>query len=128
MDFIHTDDAPQAIGPYSQAVKAHGFVFCSGQIPVKKDGTLIEGRMPDQTRQVLENLKAVLLASGSDFSKVVKTTVYLTDMLDFEPMNAVYKEYFGNHKPSRATVQVAALPKNALIEMDCIALADEPPL
>lgn len=120
---IQTDKAPKAIGPYSQAIVANGLVFCSGQIPLDPaSGTLIIGTIGDQTRQVLQNLSNVLKMAGSDLSKVVKTTVYLRDMNDFEQMNAVYGEFFGDTKPARATVQVAKLPKDAGVEIDAIAL------
>lgn len=121
---ISTEKAPKAVGPYSQAVAANGFIFLSGQIHLDpSSGQLVEGTVADKTRQVLNNLSNVLLSAGSDLSKVVKTTVYLQDMKDFDEMNGVYAEFFSGAKPARATVQVACLPKNATIEIDAIALA-----
>jgi 2-iminobutanoate/2-iminopropanoate deaminase len=120
---ISTDKAPKAIGPYSQAIVANGFVFCSGQIPLDPASmTLVTGSIGDQTRRVLENLSNVLKHAGSDLSKVVKTTVFLKDMNDFDAMNAVYGEFFADNKPARATVQVAKLPKDAGVEIEAIAL------
>ena len=123
-EIIHTDDAPKAIGPYSQAVKAGGLVYCSGQIPLNPATmTLVDGGVADQTRRVLINLDAVLKAAGSSLAEVVKTTVFLRDMNDFAEMNAAYGEFFGEQPPARATVQVARLPKDVAVEIDCIALA-----
>ena len=125
---VSTPSAPAAIGPYSQAVVAGGFVFCSGQIPLDPaTGALVEGDIGVQTRRVLENLKAVLEAAGSGLDRVVKTTVFLADLADFQAMNAVYAEYFGGDPPARAAVQVAALPKGARIEIEAVALAGEGP-
>ena len=123
MEFIATNTAPAAVGPYIHAVKANGMVYCSGQIPLKIDGTIVKGGIKEQAAQVLENLAAVLGEAGSGLSKAVKCTVYLTDMDDFAAMNEVYTAYFRDHKPARVTVQVSRLPKDALIEIDCIALA-----
>lgn len=123
MESILSVNAPDAIGPYSQAIKANGWVFCSGQIPLNKDGTLVAGDIIAQTTKVLENLKAVLVAAGSSMDKVVKTTVFLKDMNDFVRMNETYAKFFGDHRPARATVQVARLPKEVFIEIDAIALA-----
>jgi len=121
---ISTDNAPAAIGPYSQAVAANGFVFLSGQIPLDPaSGQLIAGGIREQTRRVLENLKAVLTASGSSLGQVVKTTVYLKDMGEFAAMNEVYSEYFTDQPPARATVEAARLPKDVRVEIDCIAIA-----
>lgn len=123
-EIIHTDDAPKAIGPYSQAVKAGGLVYCSGQIPLDPATmTIPEGTVAEQTRRVLSNLDAVLKAAGSSLEGVVKTTVYLRDMNDFAEMNAAYGEFFVERPPARATVQVARLPKDVAVEIDCIALA-----
>lgn len=122
MEIVATTNAPAAIGPYSQAIKANGFVFCSGQIPLKVDGTLVGGGIAPQTEQVLSNLKAVLEAAGSGLDKVVKTTVFLANMADFAAMNEVYGRFFGDNKPARATVQVARLPKDALVEIECVAI------
>ncbi len=121
MEIVATTAAPAAIGPYSQAVKANGFVYCSGQIPLKADGTLVNGGVAEQTEQVINNLKVVLQAAGSEINKVVKTTVFLTNMVDFAAMNEVYGRYFADNKPARATVQVAGLPKAALVEIECVA-------
>jgi 2-iminobutanoate/2-iminopropanoate deaminase len=122
MDFIATTDAPAAIGPYSQAVKAHGILYTSGQISLDPaTGNLVEGDFAAQVRRVFENLKAVLAAGGSGFDRVFKATVYLTDLGNFQTLNAIYAEYFGDHKPARTTVQVSALPKGSLVEIDLIA-------
>lgn len=120
---VRTDEAPKAIGPYVQAVKAGGVVYCSGQIPLDPATmTLVEGSVADQTRRVLLNLKAVLAAAGSSLAHVVKTTVYLRDMNDFAEMNGAYAEFFPSEPPARATVEVARLPKDVAVEIDCIAL------
>jgi len=120
---IQTDEAPKAIGPYAQAIKANGFIYTAGQIPIDpKTGNLVEGGINEQTRQVLENLKAVLAAAGSSLDQVVKATVFLKNMADFPAMNEVYGEYFGNAKPARSTVAVAELPRGALVEIDLVAL------
>ena len=122
MQFISTPDAPAAIGPYSQAVVQGGMVYCSGQIAlIPSTGALLEGDVAAQTRQVLANLDAVLLAAGSGRSNVVKTTVFLRDMADFKAMNDVYAAFFGEHRPARATVAVAGLPRDVRVEIDCIA-------
>ena len=119
---IHTPDAPEAIGPYSQAVVVDEWVFASGQIPIDPaTGELIDGDVAAQTHQVLSNLASVLREAGSSLSNVVKTTVYLADMGTFTEMNAVYAEHFGNHRPARATVQAAGLPKAVDVEIDVIA-------
>lgn len=124
-DIVMTDMAPRAIGPYSQAIRADGFVFLSGQIPIDPiSGQVVQGDVRVQTRQVIENLKAVLEAAGSSLEKVVKTTVYLKDMNDFAAMNEIYAHYFGQSVPARATVQVARLPRDVSIEIDAIALCD----
>jgi 2-iminobutanoate/2-iminopropanoate deaminase len=121
---ISTDNAPKAIGPYEQAIRVGDFVYTAGQIPIDpKTGTLLEGAITDQTRQVLENLKAVLEAAGSSLERVVKATVFLKNMADFAAMNEVYAQYLGDAKPARSTVAVAELPRGALIEIDLIALA-----
>ena len=119
---IHTPDAPAAIGPYSQAIAAGGFVFVSGQLPLDpQTGAFPEG-IAAQTRRSLLNLRAILRAAGTDFDRVVKTTVFLHDMNDFAAMNAVYAELFGAENcPARAAVQVARLPKDALVEIEAIA-------
>jgi 2-iminobutanoate/2-iminopropanoate deaminase len=124
METISTDNAPGAIGPYSQAIKANGMVFCSGQIPLDPaTGEFVSDDISEQTHQVFRNLKAVLEAAGASLNSVVKTTVFLADMNDFASMNAVYAEYFNENKPARATVQAARLPRDARVEIDCIALA-----
>lgn len=122
-EIITTEDAPAAIGPYSQAVKTGNMVFCSGQIPIDpKTGEFVSDDVGEQTHQVLKNLSAVLDAAGTDLHNVVKTTVFLADMNDFTAMNEVYAEYFRENKPARATVQAARLPKDARVEIECIAL------
>jgi len=122
MTRVTTDNAPAAIGPYSQAIKANGFIFTSGQIPLRPDGTLVEGDIHEQTRQVLTNLNAVLEAAGSSLENIVKTTIYLTNMDDFIAVNTVYAEFFAGVFPARSTVAVKTLPKNVQIEIDAIAL------
>jgi len=121
---ISTSDAPAAIGPYSQAIQAGGFVFASGQIPLDPTtNTVVEGDIVVQTHRVLQNLAAVLTAAGVTMADVVKTTVYLADMSEFAAMNAVYGEYFHAPAPARATVQAARLPRDVRVEIDCIACA-----
>ncbi len=121
---IATPDAPQAIGPYSQALKANGFVYTSGQIALDpSSGKLTEGSFEEQVHRVFRNLEAVLVAAGTDFGKVVKATVYVTDLNNFQALNAIYETYFGQHKPARTTVEVPALPKGGAVEIDLIALA-----
>ena len=122
MDVVATESAPKAIGPYSQAVITNGLIFTSGQIALDpKSGNLVEGDFSAQARRVFENLKAVLREGRSDFSRVTKATVYLTDLANFQTLNAIYAEYFGNHKPARTTVGVASLPKGAAVEIDLVA-------
>ena len=122
---IATEHAPKAIGPYSQAIRAGQFVFCSGQIPLDPaTGQLVSGSVADQTRRVLENLNAVLEEAGASLGSVVKTTVYLKDMGDFAEMNGAYAEYFKEAAPARATVEVARLPKDVAVEIDAIALIE----
>lgn len=122
MEKIATDKAPAAIGPYSQAVRAGDYLFCSGQIPLLPEtGEMVAGGIAEQTRQVLMNLSAVLDAAGVDFSAVAKTTIYLADLADFAVVNEIYAGFCSDPAPARATVQVAALPKGALIEVDAIA-------
>ncbi len=119
---IQTGQAPKAIGPYSQAIKANGFLFVSGQLPADKDsGNLVDGGIEAQTKQSLENIKAILSAAGTSFEHVVKTTVYVKDMNDFAAMNGIYAAYFTQQCPARACVQVARLPKDALVEIKVIA-------
>ena len=122
-EIISTENAPGAIGPYSQAIKANGMLFCSGQIPIDP-GTceFVSGGVAEQTEHVFKNLIAVLEAGGSSLENVVKTTVFLADMGEFAVMNEVYGRYFDSNKPARATVQAARLPRDAKVEIDCIAL------
>jgi 2-iminobutanoate/2-iminopropanoate deaminase len=120
---VQTDNAPKAIGPYEQAIKANGFIYTAGQIPIDpKTGNFVEGGITAQTGQVLENLKAVLEAGGSSLDRVVKATVFLKNMADFAAMNEVYAQYLGSAKPARSTVAVAELPRAALIEIDLVAV------
>jgi 2-iminobutanoate/2-iminopropanoate deaminase len=119
---ISTVEAPTAVGPYSQAIAAGGLVFCSGQIPLEpSSGVLIEGDISSQTKRVLENLAAVLRAHGLTMEHVVKTTVFMTDLANFGEMNTVYARWFPNEPPARSTIQVAALPKGANVEIEAIA-------
>ena len=121
---IQTSAAPAAIGPYSQAIRAGGFIFYSGQIPLNPEsGNIVEGGIVEQTRQVMANMRAMLHASGREFSDVVKTTIYLTDLADFATVNEIYGECFTEVPPARACVQVAALPKGSAVEIDWIAVA-----
>lgn len=125
-EYVKTNEAPAPIGPYSQAIIAEGkMIFTSGQIPLDpKTGQLAEADIRKQTRLVIENLKAVLVSAGSNLDRVVKTTVYLKDMNDFAAMNEVYAEYFSSGVPARTTVQVCRLPKDVMVEIDCVALKD----
>jgi 2-iminobutanoate/2-iminopropanoate deaminase len=121
-EVVATENAPGAIGPYSQAIKANGMVFCSGQIPIDPTtGQFVSDDVAGQTEQVFKNLEAVLKAAGSGLEKVVKTTVFLADMNDFAAMNDVYARFFTENKPARATVQAARLPRDARVEVECIA-------
>lgn len=123
-EIIATKDAPQAIGPYSQAVKAGGFVFVSGQIAIDPaTGNIIQGGVVEQTQRVMKNLAAILAAAGTSMDKVVKSTVYLKNMSDFAVMNEEYGKSFAKEPPARATVEVARLPKDVLVEIDVVALA-----
>ena len=123
---IQTDNAPAAIGPYSQAIKAGGFVFVSGQIPTNpQTGEFVAGGIAEQTEQVLKNLQAVLEASGSSLDHVVKTTVFLADMKEFSGMNEVYARFFSGPPPARATVAAAGLPRDARVEIEAVALVSE---
>lgn len=122
MNAISTPDAPAAIGPYSQAIRSNDLVFLSGQVPIDpKTGELVGGDIAAQTERVLENLGAVLAAAGCSFANVVKTTIYLVDLGDFQVVNATYAKRFTGAPPARATVQVSALPKGARVEIDAIA-------
>jgi len=123
MKFIETKEAPKAIGPYSQAVEVNGFIYTSGQIGMDEKGIMVAEDIENQTHQVMKNLFYILEASGARFSDVLKTTIFLADMADFDKVNKIYAHYFREHKPVRSTVAVKTLPKNALIEIECIALA-----
>ncbi len=124
MEQIHTDSAPQAIGPYSQAIKANGLVFLSGQIPLDPAKMqIVEGGIQEQTEQVFQNIKAVLAAAGASLGKVVKTTVFLSDMNDFSAMNEIYAQHFGENRPARSTIQAARLPRDVRVEIEVVALA-----
>ncbi len=125
-EIIQTASAPQAIGPYSQAVKINGFVFASGQIPIDPaTGEFVAGGIEEQTEQVLKNLSAVLEAAGSGLGSVIKTTVFLADMQEFTAMNGVYGKFFGQEPPARATVEAARLPRDARVEIEAIAVAGD---
>ena len=122
MDYVATEGAPKAIGPYSQAVKANGIVYTSGQIALDPaTGNLVEGSFEDQVHRVFRNLQAVLAEAGSSFDRVLKATVYVTDLGNFQTLNSIYAEYFGDHKPARTTIQAAALPRGGAVEIDLIA-------
>ncbi len=124
MEVIHTNKAPDAIGPYEQAIKANGFVYTAGQIGLEPGtGELVAGGVEEQARRVLDNVTAVLEAAGASWGQVVKTTIYLTDMGNFAAVNTIYEGYLGSAKPARTTVAVAGLPKGALVEVDVVALA-----
>jgi 2-iminobutanoate/2-iminopropanoate deaminase len=121
-EHVHTHHAPKPIGPYSQAVQCGSELYCSGQIPLDpQTGELVDGDIGAQTERVIENLGAVLCAAGCNYADVIKTTIFLIDMKDFVAVNAVYEKYFGATKPARSTVAVAALPRGARLEIDCIA-------
>jgi len=124
MKFISTNDAPEAIGPYSQAVEVNGLVYTSGQIGLLPDGKLAGIDVEIQAHQVMKNLYYVLEAAGSQFTDVVKTTIYLEDMRDFDAVNKIYEYHFKEHKPVRSTVAVRSLPREVKIEIDCIAVAN----
>ena len=119
---VQTKNAPQAIGPYSQGIVVNNLFYSSGQIPLRPDGTLVEGDVQVQATQVFENLKAVLEEAGASLNTVVKATVFIKDMNDFAALNEVYDDYFGDHKPARSCVEVARLPKDVLVEIEVIAL------
>ena len=123
---VQTNNAPAAIGPYSQAIKANGFVYVSGQIPIDPEtGEFVSGGIAEQTDRVLKNLAAVLEASGSSLNQVVKTTVFLADMKEFSGMNEVYATFFSGPPPARATVAAAGLPRDARVEIEAVALVSE---
>jgi 2-iminobutanoate/2-iminopropanoate deaminase len=122
MDFIATDQAPKAIGPYSQAVRTTDLIFTSGQIPLDPaTGELLQSSFEEQVHRVFRNLEAVLNEAGSSFDRVLRATVYLTDLGNFQLLNTIYAEYFGSHRPARTTVGVSQLPKGAAVEIDLIA-------
>jgi 2-iminobutanoate/2-iminopropanoate deaminase len=122
---VRTPAAPNPVGPYSQAIKANGFVFASGQIALDPStNQIVEGGIQSQTERVMHNLKAVLAAAGSDLNRVVKTTVYLADMNEFSAMNEIYGKFFGEGAPARSTVEVSRLPKDVRVEIDVVALAE----
>ena len=124
MEIVSTEKAPKALGPYSQAIKSGGFIFCSGQIPIDPAANaVVATTIEDQTRQAITNLGNVLKAAGSSLAKVVKTTVFISDMNDFSALNGVYAELFGDTKPARSCVQVARLPKDVKLEIEAIAEA-----
>jgi len=125
MKVVSTKNAPQAIGPYSQAIVTNGMIYTSGQVALLPDGSLVDGDVVEQTHQVLKNLTAVLGEVGAGLDSVVKTTIFLADMGDFLKVNEVYAEYFGEHKPARSTVAVKTLPLNVSVEIDCIAVKPE---
>ena len=124
MKFISSKDAPTAIGPYSQAVVVNGFLYTSGQIPMNEKGIIVAEDVVNQAHQVMKNLFYLLEAGGSHFNDVIKTTIFLTDMDDFEKVNEVYSHYFGHHKPARSTIAVKSLPRDVKIEIECVALAN----
>lgn len=124
VETIRTDKAPAAIGPYSQAVRANGFVFVSGQIPIDpRSGEIVSGGFVDQAKQSLENLKQILIASGAGLEKVVAVDVFVTDINQFAAFNKVYEEFFSGHKPARAVVEVKGLPKGVMVEIKCVAVS-----
>ena len=125
MKFVETENAPKAIGPYAQAIKANGFIYTSGQIPLTKDGLLVGETIEEQTHQVFANLKAVLEEAGSSLEKVVKATVFIKNMNDFAVVNELYAHYFGTHTPARSCVEVARLPKDVKVEIEVIALSED---
>jgi 2-iminobutanoate/2-iminopropanoate deaminase len=123
---ISTNEAPAAVGPYSQAVRAGSMVFCAGQIPLDpKSGQIVSQEISEQTRRVLDNITAVLKAEGLTFDNIVKTTIFLTDLGDFQRVNEIYASYFKQQPPARSTIQVSALPKGARVEIEAIAMADQ---
>lgn len=121
MEFLSTENAPAAIGPYSQAVKVNGLLYTSGQIALTPEGEMMENDIKKQTRQIFANIRAILEDNGSFMDRVIKINIFLTDMNDFGIVNVIMAEEFGDHKPVRSTVEVSTLPKNAMIEMDLIA-------
>ena len=124
MNTVQTDDAPRAIGPYSQAVQVDGWLYASGQLPMTPAGDMVEGDIEIQAEQVFNNIEAILKAAGGSLSQVVKATVFVQDLNDFARLNAVYERRFAGHKPARSTVEVARLPRDARVEIDVIAVID----
>ncbi|QSL66907.1 hypothetical protein MERGE_001294 [Pneumocystis wakefieldiae] len=124
IEIVHSECAPPVIGPYSQAIKTHGLLFCSGQIPALQDGTLVTTSIGEQTKTCLDNLRHVLEAGNSCLEKVVKITVFLSDMCHFEEFNKTYENIFGSHRPARSCVAVRGLPKGVDIEIECIAVEE----
>jgi 2-iminobutanoate/2-iminopropanoate deaminase len=122
MKKVHTTEAPAAIGPYSQGIVYNNLFFSSGQIPLTKEGEMVDGDVKEQTHQVFSNLKAVLNEAGSSLEQVIKATVFIKDMNEFADINEVYGQYFSEHKPARSCVEVARLPKDAKVEIEVIAL------
>lgn len=125
MNYVATEQAPKAIGPYAQAVKVNGLVYTSGQIPLNTDGEVAGATIDEQTNQVFENLKAVLAEANSSLNQVVKATVFIKDMNEFGALNEVYAKHFGDHTPARSTVEVARLPKDVKVEIEVVAVAAE---
>jgi 2-iminobutanoate/2-iminopropanoate deaminase len=124
VEAVQTSNAPAAIGPYSQAIRANGFVFVSGQIPIDPEtGEIVSGGFSDQARQSLENLKQILIASGTGLEKVVAVDVFITDMSQFTVFNKIYEGYFSGHKPARAVIEVKGLPRGVMVEVKCVAVA-----
>lgn len=123
MKIVETEDAPKAIGAYSQAIEANGFIYTSGQIGIDENGVMVADDVENQAHQVMKNLFYILEGAGAHFNDVIKTTIYLVDMQDFEKVNSIYAHYFGTHQPARSTVAVESLPKNALVEIESIAIS-----
>jgi len=121
MEFLHSENVPAAIGPYSQAVKVNGLLYTSGQIPLKLNGEMVENDIKKQTRQIFSNIKTLLEDNHTSMNEVIKINIFLTNMHDFGIVNVIMAEVFGEHKPVRSTIEVAGLPKNSMIEMDVIA-------
>lgn len=125
MKFIASDNLPLAIGPYSPAIEVNGIIYTSGQVPISLDGTMLERDIKVQTRQVLSNLRTLLEDANSGLEKVIKVSIYLENIEDFRVVNTIFAEAFGNHKPARSTISVKGLPKNSMIMVDAIALAND---
>lgn len=126
MKMIFTNNAPAAIGPYSQAVKCGSFIFLSGQLPINPKTNIIEEKdVQGQTKQIMENIKAILLEEGLSLNSIVKTTIFISDMKDFSKINDVYSSYLGDHRPARSTVEVSRIPKDSLVEIEVLASIDK---